>query len=514
MILEENIKQQLKTYLELLENDILIKKHLGTDKNSLEAAELLEELVSMSSKIHVEETILDRTPSFSINQMNEDTGIVFSGVPLGHEFSSLVLALLQVSGRPTKVEESIISRIKAIDRDLAFETYVSLECHNCPDVVQALNLMALLNPRITHTMIEGGAFREEVENRDIMAVPTIYLNGQFFNSGRLMVEDILSQLGSKQDYSKFDNAEIFDVLVIGGGPAGSSAAIYSARKGLRTGIIAERFGGQTMETTSIENLISVPHTEGTKFSRDLEAHVREYDVEIITGIKAKSITKKDNIIEVELEDHIILKTKSLIIATGAKWRDLGVPGEKEFRNKGIAYCAHCDGPLYKSKNVAVVGGGNSGVEAAIDLANIVEHVTVLESSSKLKADLTLQEKLASLSNVTVLTNVQIKEISGESKVEKLIYMDKLTNEKKILNVEGIFVQIGLYPHTAWLGNAIEMNQKGEIITDKAGATSLEGVFAAGDCTDSLYKQIIIAMGSGATASLSAFDYLIRNHNQK
>lgn len=514
MILDENIKQQLKTYLELLENDILIKKHLGEDENSLEVAELLDELVAMSPKIHVKEALMDRIPSFSINRMNEDTGIIFSGVPLGHEFSSLVLSLLQVSGRPPKVEEEIITRIKAIDKDLVFETYVSLSCHNCPDVVQALNLMSLLNPRITHTMIEGSAFKAEVEERNIMAVPTIYLNGEFFNSGRLLIEDILSQLGEKKDYSHLNHTGLFDVLVIGGGPAGSSAAIYSARKGLKTGIIAERFGGQTMETMDIENLISVPYTEGPKLSRDLEEHVRNYNVDIIDAIQAQGIRKKDNILEVELEGNIILKSKSLIISTGAKWRELGIPGEKQFRNKGVAYCPHCDGPIYKGKDIAVVGGGNSGIEAAIDLANIVNHVTVLEFLPELKADAVLQDKLASLPNVTVLKNVQVKEIIGTSKVEKITYIDRLTNEKHELNLEGIFVQIGLEPHTAWLGDTVKKTQIGEIIVDKKGSTSLEGVFAAGDCTDSPYKQIIIAMGSGATASLSAFDYLIRNQNTK
>ncbi|MFU7515345.1 alkyl hydroperoxide reductase subunit F [Clostridium sp. HCS.1] len=513
-MLDNNIKEQLSTYLNMLENDILIKKNLGTDKYSLEVAELIDEISSMSSKIHVENATLKRTPSFSVNSMNEDTGVIFAGVPLGHEFSSLVLALLQVSGRPPKVDESIINRIKSIDRDLNFETYISLSCHNCPDVVQALNLMSILNPKITHRMIDGESFKEEIESRDIMAVPTIFLNGEHFDSGRISLEEILLKLGEKKDSSSLNDKGIFDVLVIGGGPSGSSAAIYSARKGLKTGIVVERFGGQVMDTMAIENFISVPYTEGPKLSRNLEEHVKNYNIDIIISESAKSINKNNDYIEVTLESNATLKSKTLIISTGAKWRELGVPGEKEFKNKGVAYCPHCDGPIYKGKDIAVVGGGNSGIEAAIDLANIVKHVTVLEFLPELKADAVLQEKLNSLSNVTVLKNVQVKEITGTNKVNGLVYVDRNTNEEKSIALEGIFVQIGLVPNTKWLNNTLEMNKIGEIIVDKKCSTSLDGVFAAGDCTDSPYKQIIIAMGSGATASLSAFDYLIRNRQNR
>lgn len=507
MVLDENIKQQLIAYLEMLENDILIKKDLGTDETSQEVLQLIEELLALSPKIHVEEAKLNRAPSFSINRINEDTGVVFAGVPLGHEFSSLVLALLQVSGRAPKVDQELINIIKNIDKDLAFETYVSLSCHNCPDVVQALNLMSILNPRISHTMVEGGAFKDEVERKDIMAVPTTFLNGEHFASGRLSLENILEKLGQKKDNSSLNTKEAFDVLVIGGGPAGSSAAIYAARKGLKTGIIAERFGGQVMDTMAIENFISIKYTEGPKLSAHLEEHVKSYDVDIITAERAKSLYKEGSYIEVPLEGNAILKTKTLIISTGAKWRDLGVPGEKEFKNKGVAYCPHCDGPIYKGKDIAVIGGGNSGIEAAIDLANIAKHVTVLEFLPELKADAVLQEKLNTLSNVSILKNVQVKEITGTTKVNGLIYVDRSTNEEKNLDLEGIFIQIGLVPNTDWVGESVERNKIGEIIIDKKGATSLEGVFAAGDCTDSPYKQIIIAMGSGATASLSAFNYL-------
>ncbi|MDV4151127.1 alkyl hydroperoxide reductase subunit F [Clostridium sp. AL.422] len=509
-MLDKDIKQQLSTYIDMLENDIVIKKSIGDDTVSLEVAELIDEIAAMSPKIHVEIATLKRIPSFSINRMNEDTGVTFAGVPLGHEFSSLVLALLQVSGRPPKIDENIIKSIKSIDKDLNFETYISLSCHNCPDVVQALNLMSILNPKITHTMIDGESFQDEIDSRNIMAVPSIFLNGEHFDSGRTSLEEILLNLGQKKDSSSLNNKEIFDVLIVGGGPSGSSAAIYAARKGLKTGIVVERFGGQVMDTMAIENFISVQYTEGPKLSRNLEEHVKSYDVDIISSESAKSLTKNNDYIEIALESNASLKSKTVIISTGAKWRELGVPGEKEFKNKGVAYCPHCDGPIYKGKDIAVVGGGNSGIEAAIDLANIVKHVTVLEFLPELKADAVLQQKLNSLSNVTVLKNVQVKEITGTNKVNGITYIDRNTNEEKSINLEGIFVQIGLVPNTKWLGEALEVNRIGEIIVDKKGSTSLDGVFAAGDCTDSPYKQIIIAMGSGATASLAAFDYLIRN----
>lgn len=509
MILDENLKQQLATYLDMLENDIRIKKQVGSDQASLEVSQLLEELTALSPKIHVETGTLTRTPSFTINRMTEDVGVTFAGVPLGHEFSSLVLALLQTSGRPPKVEPELIQMVKDLNQELHFETYVSLSCHNCPDVVQALNLMSILNPLITHTMIEGSAFKEEVEAKEIMAVPTTFLNGQVFASGRLSLEDILLKLGQSKDLSTLTEKEPFDVLVIGGGPAGSSAAIYAARKGLKTGIVVERFGGQVMDTMSIENFIGMKYTEGPTLSRHLEEHVQSYDVDVIRGVRAISLAKQGEEITVSLEGNALLKSKTVILATGAKWRELGVPGEQEFKNKGVAYCPHCDGPLYKGKAVAVIGGGNSGIEAAIDLANIASHVTVLEFLPELKADAVLQEKVHSLSNVTVLKNVQVKQITGTSKVSGLLYMDRATEEEKELSLEGVFVQIGLVPNTDWIGDSLTRNKIGEILVDKKAATSLDGVFAAGDCTDSPYKQIIIAMGSGATASLSAFDYLIR-----
>jgi len=509
MVLDQETKKQLRQYLDLLEGDIVLKVCAGEDELSQKMRQLVQEVAEMSPKIKVEEAALERVPSFSVNRPGEDTGVVFSGLPLGHEFSSFILAMLQVSGRPPKVDPSAIERIKNLKGEYRFETFVSLSCHNCPDVVQALNIMSVLNPNIRHTMIDGAAFKEEAERRNVLAVPTVFLNGELFASGRMSLEDILSKLGSEADPSELNNKEPFDVLVIGGGPSGASAAIYAARKGIRTGIVAERFGGQILDTLTIENFISVKQTEGPKLAAALEEHVRNYDIDIMYPYRAKRLEKKD-LIEVELENGAVLKSKAVIICTGARWRQLGVPGEEEFKNKGVAYCPHCDGPLFEGKDVAVIGGGNSGVEAAIDLAGIARHVTVLEFMPELKADAILQERLYSLKNVTVLKNVATKSINGTERVESLTYVDRATNEEKELKVDGVFVQIGLVPNTEWLEGTVERNRFGEIIVDKRGATNVPGVFAAGDCTDSAYKQIIISMGSGATAALGAFDYLIRN----
>ncbi|NSL53220.1 alkyl hydroperoxide reductase subunit F [Calidifontibacillus erzurumensis] len=510
MILDADIKAQLAQYLQLMEGDIVIKVSAGTDETSRDTLALVEELASMSPKIKVEKVQLNRTPSFSINRPGEDLGITFAGVPLGHEFTSLVLALLQASGRPPKVDQKVIDQIKNIKGEYHFETFVSLSCHNCPDVVQALNVMSVLNPGITHTMIDGAVYKEEAEKRNVMAVPTVFLNGEPFGGGRMSLEEIIAKMGIEQDISELANKEPFDVLVVGGGPAGASAAIYAARKGIRTGIVAERFGGQILDTLGIENFIGVKYTEGPKLAASLEEHVKEYNVDIMNLQRAKRLEKKDDFIEVELESGAVLKSKTVILSTGARWRNIGVPGESEFKTKGVAYCPHCDGPLFAGKDVAVIGGGNSGVEAAIDLAGIVNHVTVLEFMPELKADTVLQERLYSLPNVTVIKNAQTKEITGTDKVNGITYIDRETGEEKHIELAGVFVQIGLVPNTEWLEGTVERNRIGEIMIDKRGATNIPGVFAAGDCTDSPYKQIIISMGSGATAALSAFDYLIRN----
>jgi len=509
MALDADIKAKLGEYLQLMEGDVVLKVSVGTDPVSRELEDLIRELTAMSPRIRAENATLPRTPGFSVNRPGEDTGVTFAGVPLGHEFSSLVLALLQVSGRPPKADPEVIERIKAIRGEYRFETFVSLSCHNCPEVVQALNMMSVLNPGISHTMIDGAAFKEEAEKREVMAVPTVFLDGEFFASGRMTVEDILAKLGFGPDAAAFADKEPYDVLVVGGGPAGVSAAIYAARKGIRTGLVAERIGGQVNDTLGIENLIGTKYIEGPQLAASLEQHAREYNIDLMKPYRAKRLEKKD-LIELELENGAVLKAKTVIVATGARWRELGVPGEAEFRNKGVAYCPHCDGPLFAGKDVAVVGGGNSGIEAAIDLANIARHVTVLEFLPQLKADAVLQERLFSLPNVKVLTNVQVKEINGTDKVNGLTYVERDTNVTRHLELQGVFVQIGLVPNTDWLGDTVERTRMGEIVVDRRGATSLPGVFAAGDCTDSPYKQIIISMGSGATAALGAFDYLIRH----
>ncbi|WP_066186273.1 MULTISPECIES: alkyl hydroperoxide reductase subunit F [Gracilibacillus] len=509
-MLDQEIKAQLNEYLKLLENDIVIQSQVGTDDVSKEVDELVKEIASMSDKISLEQGNFPRTPTFSISPAGgEDPGVAFAGVPLGHEFTSLILALLQVSGRPPKADEKAIQQIQQLEGPLHFETYVSLSCQNCPDVVQALNLMSVINPNISHTMVEGSAFKEEAEDKDVMAVPAVFLNGESFINGRQTLESILEKLGSTVDISELNEKEPFDVLVVGGGPAGASAAIYAARKGIRTGIVAERFGGQVQDTKGIENFITTTYTEGPKLVANLEEHVRDYKVDIMNSMRAKSLAKND-LFELELENGATLKSKTVILSTGARWRNIGVPGEAEFKNKGVAYCPHCDGPIFEGKEVAVIGGGNSGIEAAIDLAGIVKHVTVLEFLPELKADQVLQERLFSMPNVTVITNARTSEIYGADKVQGLRYVDRDTEEEHSIELAGVFVQIGLVPNTEWLEGTLERSKFGEIIVDKRGGTNLPGVFAAGDCTDSAFKQIIISMGSGATAALGAFDYMIRN----
>ena len=509
MLLDNDVREKLSQYLQLMKNDILIKVSVADDSASAQMSEFVQELAGLSAKIHVEEAELPRVPSFSINKIKQDVGITFAGIPLGHEFTSLVLALLQTSGYPPKIDASLVVQIKNIKGTFNFETYVSLTCHNCPEVVQALNIMSLLNPNITHTMVDGAIFKEEVEAKNILAVPFVYLNGQPFSSGRMELEEILSKLDIKPELADLAAKEPYDVLVIGGGPAGTSAAIYAARKGLRTGLLAEKLGGQINDTFGIENFISIKYTEGPTLAANIEEHLRSYDIDVIKLQKVKTL-KKAELIEIELESGASLRSKTVIIATGARWRNINVPGETEFKTKGVAYCPHCDGPLFKGKDVAVIGGGNSGVEAAIDLAGLASHVTLLQASDKLTADEILQSRIYSKKNITVITNAKTTEIFGSEKVQGLAYLDCLQNEQKKLAVDGIFIQIGLLPNTEWLKGTLGLNAFGEIIVDKYGATNIPGVFAAGDCTDSPYKQIVISMGAGANAALSVSDYLIRN----
>ena len=516
MALDITIKNQLQDYMARLVYPIKLLANVDEAASSQEMLEMLEEVASLSEKITLNREIdtSKRIPSFEVNRDTDTTGITFAGIPSGHEFTSFVLALLQAGGHPLKIDAEKIEQIKNIQGKFHFETYISLSCHNCPDVVQALNAMSIINPNISHVMIDGALFQKEVEEKQIMAVPTIFLNGQSFGQGRMELDEIVNKIDARaslKEAEKISKKETYDILIIGGGPAGSSAAIYSARKGIRTGIVAERFGGQVMDTLGIENFISVKATEGPKLVTALEEHVKEYEVDIMNLQRAKSIQKNDEnaLFEVELENGGKLKSKSVIVATGARWKELNIPGEKEFKGKGVAYCPHCDGPLFKGKHVAVIGGGNSGVEAAIDLANIVGHVTLFEFAPELKADDILQKRLYSLSNVDVVLNAQTLEVLGADKVNSMIYLDRKTNEKKTISLEGIFIQIGLLPNTDFVKNTVDLSKFGEIIIDGHGQSSLPGLFAAGDVTTVPYKQIIIALGEGAKASLGAFDYLIR-----
>jgi alkyl hydroperoxide reductase subunit F len=515
-MLDATLKPQLQAYLERITQPFEMVASLDDGEKSQELSALLREIESMSDKITLREDGDDaRKPSFSLNRPNGDISLRFAGIPMGHEFTSLVLALLQVGGHPPKIGDQVIEQVKALDGDFRFETYFSLSCQNCPDVVQALNLMAVLNPNIQHVAIDGALFQDEVDAREVMAVPSVFLNGEPFGQGRMELEEILAKLdtgAAARDVETLNAKEAFDVLVVGGGPAGAASAIYAARKGIRTGLAGERFGGQVLDTLSIENFISVQGTEGPKLAAALEEHVRDYEVDIINLQRAEQLIPGGAGAphQVKLASGATLSAKTLILATGARWREVNVPGEQEYRGRGVAYCPHCDGPLFKGKRVAVIGGGNSGVEAAIDLAGLVEHVTLLEFDSGLRADEVLQKKLHSLANVTVRVSAQTTEITGDgSKVDGLVYRDRDSGEEHRVALAGVFVQIGLVPNTGWLEGTVELSRHGEIITDARGETSLPGVFAAGDVTTVPYKQIVIAMGEGAKAALSAFDHLIR-----
>ena len=514
-MLDAAIKTQLQTYLGKVTHDVEITASLDHSEKSQEMRAMLQEITALSSRLSYKESHEDdeRKPSFALNRAGSDMGVRFAGIPMGHEFTSLILALLQVGGHPPKASTDVLDQIRQLDGDYVFETYISLTCQNCPEVVQALNLMAVINPKIRHVMIDGALFQDEVNQRQIMAVPSLFLNGQPFGQGRMELEEILAKLdtgAAVRDAAKLDQKEVFDLLVVGGGPAGASAAIYAARKGIRTGVLAERFGGQVLDTLGIENFISVKETEGPKLVSALEQHVKSYDVDVMNLQRASALIPGD-VIEIKLENGASLKAKSVVIATGARWRELNVPGEQEYRNRGVAYCPHCDGPLFKGKRVSVVGGGNSGVEAAIDLAGVVAHVTLLEFDTSLRADEVLQRKLRSLPNVTVITSAQTSEVTGDgTKVNGMRYTDRKTGQSHLIELEGIFVQIGLLPNTDWLKGTVALSNRGEIEIDAKGQTSVPGVFAAGDVTTVPYKQIIIAMGEGSKAALSAFDHLIRS----
>ena len=516
-MLDDTLKAQLKAYLERVTQPFELVATVDGSDSSREMVDLLQTIASLCDKISVRTDGNDaRKPSFSLQRVGSDMSLRFAAIPLGHEFTSLVLALLWTGGHPPKVEPEVIEQIKGLDGEYNFEVYMSLSCHNCPDVVQALSLMAVLNPKVKTVVIDGGLFQQEVSDRDVMAVPMVYLNGQVFGSGRMMVEEIVAKLdthSAEKEAAKLSAKDPYDVLIIGGGPAGAAAAVYAARKGIRTGVAAERFGGQVNDTLAIENYISVLETDGPKFAAALEQQVKHYEVDIMNlqqAVKLIPAEQDGGYVSVALANGGVLQSRSIILSTGARWRNVNVPGEDTYRNKGVAYCPHCDGPLFKGKRTAVIGGGNSGVEAAIDLAGIVAHVTLIEFADQLKADAVLVTKLKSLPNVTIITHAQTTEITGDgSKVNGIRYKDRVSGVEHHVELEGIFVQIGLVPNTEWLKGTVELSRFGEIVVDAKGHTNVPGVFAAGDCTTVPYKQIVIAAGEGAKAALSAFDYLIR-----
>lgn len=521
-MLDADLRPQLQAYLQRLTQPITLVASLDDRAESQQMRELLQAIAELSPLITLRtDGGDDRRPSFQITRADADMGVRFAAVPLGHEFTSLVLALLQAGGHPPKVSPEVIEQIRSLapadGGTLVFETYMSLTCHNCPDVVQALNLMAVLNPRVRHVAIDGGLFTDEVEARQIMAVPTVYLNGQPFASGRMELTEILAKVdtgAAAREAARLAQRAPYDVLIVGGGPAGAAAAVYAARKGIRTGILAERFGGQTMDTLGIENYISVLETEGPKFAAALEAHVRHYGVDVMNLQRIEQLQPAGapgGLATVKLASGAELRARTVVLATGARWRNINVPGEQEYRTKGVAYCPHCDGPLFKGKRVAVIGGGNSGVEAAIDLAGVVEHVTLVEFLDQLKADAVLVDKLRSLPNVSMRTHAQTTEVVGDGqKVTGLRVKDRATGAEELIALAGVFVQIGLVPNTEFLKGTLELSKYGEIIVDARCATSVPGIYAAGDATTVPYKQIVIAAGEGAKAALSAFDHLIRN----
>ena len=522
-MLDPALSSQLKTHLEKLTQPIELVASTDDGAKSAELLELLDEIASLSDLITVDrggrvgDGDVDRRPSFDIVRAGTDIKVTFAGIPMGHEFTSLVLALLHVGGHPSNATAEIIEQVRDLEGEYHFETYFSLSCQNCPDVVQALNLMAVLNANIHHTAIDGALFQAEVDERQVMAVPTVYLNGEMFESGRMSLEQIVAKLDSgaaEREAEKIKSKDSFDVLVVGGGPAGAASAVYAARKGIRTGVAAERFGGQVLDTMAIENFISVPYTEGPKLATALEQHVHEYDVDVMNLQRATKLVPADEpggLVTVELENGASLRSRTVVLSTGARWRQMNVPGEDEYRNKGVTYCPHCDGPLFKGKRVAVIGGGNSGAEAAIDLAGVVSHVTLIEFDGQLRADEVLQRKLRSLPNVDIIVSALSNQVLGDGeKVTGLVYEDRTTGDEHTVELDGIFVQIGLLPNTEWLEGTVELSPRGEVVIDDRGATNVPGVFAAGDCTTVPYKQIVIAMGAGSTAALSAFDHLIRN----
>lgn len=514
-MLDAGLQTQLRAYLAKLRRPVRLVATLNESDAAREMQRLLCEVAALSNLLHYEETIRPDVsrPSFQITSVEREIGIHFAAIPMGHEFSSFVLALLQAGGHPAKAEAETLEAVRSLSGPLSFEVFISLSCHNCPDVVQALNLMAVENPNIVVTTIDGALAQEEAKARRVMAVPTVFLNGAPFTNGRKTLEELvalLDQSAKKRAAAKMSSAAPYDVLVVGGGPAGATAAIYAARKGLRTGLVAERLGGQLHETSEVANFTSILSAPGVRLADNIEAHLRGYPIELHTAQRAARLFHEEELWTLETSDGARLRARTLIAATGASWRRLQVPGENDYIGHGIAFCPHCDGPLFQGKRVAVIGGGNSGVEAAIDLAGIASHVTLLHRGATLKADEVLQKKITTLSNVTILTEAHTKAFEGKDGILTGLRYEDARGIEHHLDVAGAFVQIGLTPNTAWLADTIELNPFGEVPVDARCATTAPALFAAGDCTNVPFKQIVIALGEGAKASLSAFEYLIRH----
>lgn len=515
-MLNPQILDALKGYTQGMSKPVRFVLQTGEHGKRDELKALLGAIVELSDKLSLEERdtagLLRSPVSFLIEADGEDTGIRFSGIPGGHEFNSLVLAMLQAAGTALKLDQSLQRLIGNLREELRFEVFVSLSCHNCPDVVQALNQFALLNPRITTEMIDGGLYPELIAERDIQGVPSVYLNGELFGNGKVDAAALIDKLIERNpDIASVAPAEalpVQDVMVVGGGPAGVSAAIYSARKGLNVALIADRLGGQVKDTMGIENLISVPKTTGPELVGALRQHMEDYAITLKEHVRVAGI-QTGEIKTVRLSSGETIRTRALIIATGARWRELGVPGERENIGNGVAYCPHCDGPFFKGKDVAVIGGGNSGIEAALDLAGIVKSVTVYEFMPELKADRILVDQAEARANITIRRNVATHEITATNgKVDSIVYEDRATGERHSQALAGVFVQIGLVPNSQFVRDVVELNRFGEIVVDDRGRTSVPGIFACGDVTTVPFKQIVVAMGEGSKASLAAFEYLL------
>ncbi len=517
-MLDQDLKTQLQSVFSSLTQSIQMEVDSCSHADQSELMNLLQDVVSTSPKLSITSSqTMAMTPRFRLLKNNQATGIHFRGIPSGHEFTSLILAILNASGQGKQPEDVLKQRILGIRGPVRIQTYISLTCENCPDVVQALNLMATIHPDFQHEMIDGVYAQDEIQKLGIQGVPSIVVNNQMIHSGRINLIDLISKLedvfgkDSSKSVPQPKDLGLYDVVVVGGGPAGVSSAIYSVRKGFKTAIIAEKIGGQVQETKGIENLISVVYTEGPQLANQLHEHLKSYPIDILEHRRVDSIDKDQK--KITLNTQEFLQTKSLIVATGAKWRELGIPGEKEYLGRGVAFCPHCDGPFYKGKKVAVIGGGNSGVEAALDLSAIVKEVVLIEYADSLKADKVLVDKVKATSNISIITSAKTSVIHGDGqKVHSLEYLDRVSETKKTIPLDGVFIQIGLVPNSQFLKGVVDLTPFGEIVVDGKGRTSVKGIYAAGDVTTTPFKQIIIAMGEGAKTALTVFEDSMYAHS--